>query len=244
MAEQYDILGGKVHVYKRPNSSHWQCSTYFAGKNRRTSTKEDSLAKAKEFAEDWYLELRGKLRNGEIKQKKPSAKLGLLFCANTRSSPRASAAEYVQGQHTRSRVHLVPFFGDMGLSEITPGQVQEYRIHRHEEAVKEHGKPPARSTMHQEIVLSARPSKPPCATDGWTGFRISPSPTGHRGKSHTAHGFPRRNTRSSMKPRDGARTSPKIPATNGNRNSFTTTSCSWPIPACGRTRRAAWNFAM
>ena len=62
-------------------------------------------------------------------------------------------AEYVQGHSARLRVHLVPFFGDMGLSEITPGQVQEYRIHRHEEAVKDHGKPPARSTMHQEIVV-------------------------------------------------------------------------------------------
>ncbi|MGD0964446.1 MAG: hypothetical protein ABSA57_11160 [Candidatus Acidiferrales bacterium] len=55
MAEQYDILGGKFHVYKRPNSSHWQCSSYFAGKNRRTSTKEGSLSKTKEIAQDWYL---------------------------------------------------------------------------------------------------------------------------------------------------------------------------------------------
>ena len=70
MPEQFDILGGKVHIYKRPNSSHWQCSSYFAGKNRRTSTKEDSLSKAKEIAEDWYLQLRGKLRNGEIKTEK------------------------------------------------------------------------------------------------------------------------------------------------------------------------------
>ena len=60
MAEQYTILGGKVHVYKRPNSGCWQCSSYFAGKNRRTSTKEESLSKAKETAEDWYLQLRGK----------------------------------------------------------------------------------------------------------------------------------------------------------------------------------------
>jgi hypothetical protein len=52
MAEQYTILGGKVHVYKRPNSSCWQCSSYLAGRNRRTSTKEESLSKAKEFAED------------------------------------------------------------------------------------------------------------------------------------------------------------------------------------------------
>ena len=70
MTEHHTILGGKVHVYKRPNSSHWQCSSYFAGKNRRTSTKEDSLSRAKEIAEDWYLRLRGKLRDGEIKSEK------------------------------------------------------------------------------------------------------------------------------------------------------------------------------
>lgn len=70
MPEQHTILGGKVHVYKRPNSSLWQCSSYFAGKNRRTSTKEESLSKAKEIAEDWYLQLRGKLRAGEIKSEK------------------------------------------------------------------------------------------------------------------------------------------------------------------------------
>jgi hypothetical protein len=28
----------------------------------------------------------------------------------------------------------VPFFGSLGLSEITAGKVQDYRIHRHEEA--------------------------------------------------------------------------------------------------------------
>jgi len=66
MPERHTSLRGKVYVYKRPNRSLWQCSTYFAGKNRRISTKEESLAKAKEIAEDWYLKLRGKLRSGEI----------------------------------------------------------------------------------------------------------------------------------------------------------------------------------
>jgi hypothetical protein len=46
MAERHTILGGKFYIYKRPNSSRWQCSSDFAGKNRRTSTKEESLAKA------------------------------------------------------------------------------------------------------------------------------------------------------------------------------------------------------
>ena len=70
MAEQHTILGGKVYVYKRPNSSRWQCSSFFAGKNRRTSTMEESLAKAKDVAEDWYLQLRGKLLTGELKAEK------------------------------------------------------------------------------------------------------------------------------------------------------------------------------
>ncbi len=34
------------------------------------STKEESLSKAKEIAEDWYLQIRGKLRSGEIKTEK------------------------------------------------------------------------------------------------------------------------------------------------------------------------------
>ncbi len=40
----------------------------------------------------------------------------------------------------------------MGLSEITAGKVQEYRIHRLEEAMAKRGKAPARNTTHQEIV--------------------------------------------------------------------------------------------
>ena len=32
--ETHDLMGGKLHVYKRENSRFWQCSTYLAGKNR------------------------------------------------------------------------------------------------------------------------------------------------------------------------------------------------------------------
>jgi integrase len=153
MPETHTILGGKVHVYKRENSSVWQCSSYLAGRNRRQSTKEESLSKAKEIAEDWYLELRGKLRSGEIKTEKTFSEASAQFLREYDIITQGQRSKiYVKGQHWRSRVHLVPFFGDMGLSEITAGQVQEYRIHRLEEATKKFGKPPARNTMHQEIV--------------------------------------------------------------------------------------------
>ena len=154
MPEKHTILGGKVHVYRRDNSSLWQCSTYLAGKNRRVSTKEDSLGKAKDFAEDWFLQLRGKARAGEIRDEKTFREAAVQFEREYQIITEGQRnAEYVKGHSTRLRLHLLPFFGNMGLSEITPGQIQEYRIYRHEETVKKHGKPPARNTMHQEIVV-------------------------------------------------------------------------------------------
>lgn len=150
----HTIMGGKVHVYKRENSSVWQCSTYLAGKNRRVSTKTDSLSEAKEIAEDWYLQLRGKLRSGELKTEKTFADASEQFLREYEIITQGQrSAKYVQQHRLRSRLHLVPFFGKMGLSEITPGQIQEYRIHRLQEAMTKYGKPPGRSTIHQEIVV-------------------------------------------------------------------------------------------
>jgi integrase len=154
MPEKHTILGGKVHVYRRDNSSRWQCATYLAGKNRRVSTHEDGLARAKDFAEDWYLQLRGKARAGEISSEKTFRDAAAQFEREFQIITEGQRSPiYVKGHSTRLRLHLVPFFGNMGLSEISAGQIQEYRIHRHEETVKAHGKPPARNTMHQEIVV-------------------------------------------------------------------------------------------
>ena len=109
MPEKHTILGGKVHVYRRDNSSHWQCSTYLAGKNRRVSTKEDGLAKAKDFAEDWFLELRGKARSGEITNEKTFREAAVQFEREYQIITEGQRnAEYVQGHSARLRVHLVP----------------------------------------------------------------------------------------------------------------------------------------
>jgi integrase len=163
----HTILGGKVHIYKRPNSTCWQTSSYLGGKNRRTSTKEESLSIAKEIAEDWYLQLRGKLRNGEIKTEKTFREASEQFLREYDLITQGERSKvYVDGQHWRSRVHLVPFFGHMGLSEITAGKVQEYRIHRLKEAVAKRGKPPAHNTMHQEIV-TLRQTLKTAVRQGW-----------------------------------------------------------------------------
>src|SRR5260370_20169243 len=129
MPEQYSILGGKVHVYKRPNSTHWQCSSYFAGKNRRTSTKEDSLAKAKEIAEDWYLQLRGKLRSGEIKTEKTFREASELFLREYDIITQGQRSRgYVEGQQRRSQLHHAPVFCPVRPSAISAASSPHSRI--------------------------------------------------------------------------------------------------------------------
>jgi hypothetical protein len=150
---KHTLMGGKLHVYKRENSRYWQCSAYLGAKNRRTSTKEESLSRAKDFAEDWYLELKGKHRRGEIRDEKNFKHAAEQFIREYEIITHGERnPKYVDTQRRRIEVHLIPFFGDMGLSEITPGQVQEYRIHRSEQGTEKYGKPPARSSLHQEIV--------------------------------------------------------------------------------------------
>ncbi len=151
MAEKHTILGGKVHLYKRPGSQVWQCATYLAGRNRRVTTKEEGLAKAKDFAEDWFLELRGKHNRGEIRNEKTFAQAAEKFTNEYEVMTGGERnAKYVQDHQARLRNHLIPFFGKMGLSEIKAGAVQDYRMQRRNGY--DGSRAPSRSTMHHEIV--------------------------------------------------------------------------------------------
>jgi len=151
MKARHSILGGKVHLYQRPNSKYWQCASFLKGKNWRASTKETSLAQAKDFAEDWYLELRGKARQGILKVEKTFKEATIQFWKEFPIITQGQRSEvYVAGHRLRLDNYLIPFFGDKGLSEVTAGEIQNYRIWRQNNSIK--GKPPARSTMHQEIV--------------------------------------------------------------------------------------------
>jgi integrase len=153
MAEQHELMGGKLHIYKRENSSHWQASTYLAGKNRRISTKEESLSHAKEIAEDWYLVLRGKVRGGELTSGPTFRKAAEQFLAEYETITQGQRSpDWVKAYEMMLRVYLVPYFGKMALSEISAGKVQEYRIHRRQLGIDKRGKPPSRTSMHHETV--------------------------------------------------------------------------------------------
>jgi integrase len=192
MPVSHELMGGKLHVYRRENSPFWQCSAFFDGRNHRATTKEDSLSRAKEFAEDWFLELKGKVRRGEAERggvtfNKAADQFLREFLALTAGE---RSPIYVKGHQDRLRVHLRPFFGRTAVADITPGLVQEYRIHRMTSRTDpKTGEPkrPARNTLHQEIVCLRQVLK--CANrHGWlpylpdlsTPFRAS-GKVSHRG---------------------------------------------------------------
>jgi integrase len=152
----HEVLGGLVQLYRRGNSRYWQCSASVGGKQYRSSTKETELPLAKQAAEDWLLTLRGKHRAGLLKAGKTFQQTAEQFLkeyeiiTEGQRSPR-----WVEGHGIRLRLHLLPFFGPLGVSEVTAGKVQEYRVHRVTSRVDQKtGKPkrPARSTLHDEIV--------------------------------------------------------------------------------------------
>ena len=164
MVVRHEILGGLVQLYKRERSRYWQCSASYQGRQFRGSTQEEDLPQAKQYAEDWFLEVRGKSRAGILK--KPEKTFQDAADAFTREYETITRGQrspkWVQGHQIRLRLHLLPFFGERGLSEVTEDLVQEYRVYRltgeksdEPDAPNDKDappyKPPAHSTLHDEV---------------------------------------------------------------------------------------------
>src|ERR1700722_17820458 len=131
------MFDGRLQVYRRGDGKVWQCAARVGERRFRSTTKEQDLDRAKDVAEEWYLDLRGKLRGGQIVKDERTfrhAAEGYLkevrvLAADTRS-PR-----YVELLELRLKRHLLPYFGKMPLSEINRGVVQRYRVKRAEETI-------------------------------------------------------------------------------------------------------------
>lgn len=193
--ERHKILGGKVTLYRRGNGGNWHASTFLDGAKRRTTTGDDSLSRAKDFAEDWYLTLKGKKLSGTL----GPAKTEKTFRDAATQYEKEYAiitggqrnAVYVDGNFRRIKKYLNPFFGDLGLSEVTSAKVQEYRLLR-QTPVDE--KVPATNTLHQEIVTLRQVLKTGLR-HGWLAHLPDMSaPYQSSRKSLTAHGSRGQNT--------------------------------------------------
>jgi integrase len=155
MSLTYSLIGGKLNIYKRENSPYWQCSTYLAGRNHRNTTKEGELDRAKAKAEAWYFDLQVRHRAGEVGGKSFKAAAERFLHEYETLTVGERSPKYVKSHGDRLRVHLLPFFGKMVMTDINDGTAQDYRIHRMTSRKNpKTGEPvrPARSTLHQEMV--------------------------------------------------------------------------------------------
>jgi integrase len=158
-----DLLGGKVQIYQRERTRFWQARASVGGKQRQFSTKREHQDDAARAAEEWFLSLHGKLRAGVLDTGPTFKKAADQFLKEYGVITEGERSEkWAESHAIRLRVHLVPFFGDLPLNKVTPGKVQEYRVHRmtsfsapnpHSKSQhKPRTRPPSRSTLHDEVV--------------------------------------------------------------------------------------------
>ncbi len=155
-AETHKTMGGKVNIYRRGKCNNWHCSTFLNGRNWRVSTHENSLGCAKDFAEDWYLGLRGRVHAGLLpketrRQAKKFKEAAAKFLEEAPILTRGQRGPtWLKQYELKLRGIILPFLGEKPLSEITSGLIQEYRIWRAQNCKT--GRTPARSTLHKESV--------------------------------------------------------------------------------------------
>lgn len=102
-------MDDRVQLYMRPNSPHWWCSCSIAGRQKRATTKEDSLSRAKDVARDWYLGLMGKYRAGEIKEGKTFHEASSRFIDEFETITLGQRSPiYVQSHKYKSKITSTP----------------------------------------------------------------------------------------------------------------------------------------
>jgi integrase len=165
----HTMFDGRLQIYRRTPQGPWQAAARVGHQRFRQSTGEDALDRAKDVAEEWYLDLRGKLRAGQIIPKLPKEKTFGEAAESYLREVRVLAATtrsptYIKMTELRMNAHVLPYFKDKALTAINKGMVQSYRVKRAEDTIAKTtvkgedgapdtpGKPPARSTMLQEIV--------------------------------------------------------------------------------------------
>lgn len=197
---------------------YWQAAAYVGQRNYRASTKMEGITSALRFAEEWYLELRGKHVRGDLKKlvpanaEKPSRTLRSSFYGSFPSSPKVSAAlstsaatnavsantSYPSSATSRClRSPRVPFKS----TGSTASRNQRKRAANH----------PRATPSTRKWWPSGSRSRLPSAMAGSLTCQTCLSPIAARARSPTARGSRRLNTESSTwRPRGARRT----PSTN------------------------------
>jgi hypothetical protein len=121
MEKNHELMGGDIQLFRRPNSKFWYCQATVGGRQRRLSTKKESLRLAEDVAKDWFLTLQGKARAGLLRSERTFAAAAKKFMAEYETITKGERSpKWVAGHEARLRLHLLPFFGETELSKRKP----------------------------------------------------------------------------------------------------------------------------
>jgi integrase len=173
MTAVHEVFGVKVQIYRRSKSPFWWCSTTVGGERHRTSTGKEDYDQAALVAEAWALKLKGVERwgGGLKKAKRPFEVAAKQFLDEFEVLTQGERSpQYVALHRGRLKNHLLPYFGETDITEISSGMIYNYRIHRMKTGPLPRGpkskdaspanrpakagpsKRLGRSTLHQEMV--------------------------------------------------------------------------------------------
>lgn len=144
---------GKVHIYRRPNRSSWQCAELSGPGRIDARPPKEKVSRRQRGCRRLVLAGTRQAPRRRIEKRQAIPRSCEVVPARIRHHDARTAQSDLCARTARTdKGHLVPFFGSMVLPEITAGKINEYRIQRLEECKAQRGKPPAHNTMHQEIV--------------------------------------------------------------------------------------------
>ena len=147
--QKFTRLDGKLHIFRRQNSSFWWCGFHHHGKYLRTSTKETIKREAISFAEDWFHLKKVEIKSGKLvikkeKKFKTVAKDAIKSYRNAVKRGERSQS-YFEGIERLLTNRILPFFGEMYISDIDNVQWRKFKKH-----FREHHNPNlSRTAFHQ-----------------------------------------------------------------------------------------------
>jgi len=142
-------------LYKCAASSYWQFRVFLEGAQRKRSTKQVELLKAKDAAKVIYAEMLLSVHAGETKAKPSSAKT-LQVIANSlwaKNETRMLNAELNKSKVSNDKSvyerHIKPFFANTDVKKIDTDMLDEFKSHLAKQKLK-----PATQLSYINIVMA------------------------------------------------------------------------------------------
>lgn len=141
----HKLRDGEVVLYKREESSRWQCRFKLAdGSWHHISTKRANLDEAKRVAADAYDHARFRHKDGQAPVSRRFRDVAKLTIAEFEKAREAGHAKVIYTDYTQAlEKYFIPYFGSKHIDRITDADMMQFEAWR----VQQMKRTPAASTL-------------------------------------------------------------------------------------------------